>query len=58
EAMIVAQPATREAAPDAPDAMLGGALPIDGIGDSDERRAYAGSGQSRRGDALWAALTG
>ncbi|MBN3793216.1 TonB C-terminal domain-containing protein [Burkholderia sp. Ac-20353] len=54
EAMIVAQPATREAAPDAPDAMLGGALPIDGIGDSDERRAYAGMLQARLIDALCA----
>ncbi|AIO30138.1 MULTISPECIES: STN domain-containing protein [Burkholderia cepacia complex] len=54
EAIIVAQPATGEAAPEAPDAMSRGALPIDGIGDSDERRAFAGMLQARLIDALCA----
>ncbi|WP_423394120.1 secretin and TonB N-terminal domain-containing protein [Burkholderia sp. LMG 21824] len=53
EAIIVAQPAA-EQAPATADTPADAALPIDGIGDSDDRRAFAGLLQARLIDALCA----
>ena len=53
EAIIVAQPAA-EQAPATADTPADAALPIDGIGDSGDRRAFAGLLQAHLIDALCA----